>query len=306
MAGYYLLDHPNRHGPHYYTTRRGRLLAIVVHITAGLEDFDATDDHSAENTARYAATTDRAVSWHSGSDSDTAFDLLPASYTAFQCRGYNSTTYGHEISKADPDWRDAPEPWRTRTLRLAGRHLGAKARALGVPIRKATKAELDRAIATGGAPVGFIGHAELDPERRLDPGRVSGVGDTFPWMTFLAIARGEEEDPLAVVNNQDEFVQLVQRAIKREFRSPENARQTTRQAILELSTRGGVAALRQEAGTPYSVLRQEFRELARLGAEDTELDEKLDEVLDELLAARAAELVEPEPEPLAIDEPDPA
>lgn len=190
--GYYLLDHPNPHGPHFYVTRRGTVKAIVVHITAGLEDLDATNDQSAENTARYAATTDRPVSWHSGSDSDTAFDLLPASYTAFQCRGYNSTTYGHEISKADPDWRDAPEPWRTRTIGLAGRHLGAKARQMGIPIRKATKAELDHAIATDGPPVGFIGHHVLDEGRRLDPGLVGAV-DTFPWGDFLAAASNQED-----------------------------------------------------------------------------------------------------------------
>jgi hypothetical protein len=193
--GYYLLDHPNPYGPHYYTTRRNPLLAIVVHITAGLEDLDATDDNSAEATARYAATTDRAVSWHSGSDSDTAFDLLPASYTAFQCRNYNSSTYGHEISKRDTDWRSEPEPWRTRTLQLAGRHLGAKARALGIPLRKCTQAELDRAIANGGPPVGFIGHHTLDPTRRTDPGLVFGVGDTFPWTEFFGYAAGTTSPP---------------------------------------------------------------------------------------------------------------
>jgi hypothetical protein len=190
-VGYYLLDHPNPHGPHYYTTRRNPLLAIVVHITAGLEDLDATDDQSAEATARYAATTDRAVSWHSGSDSDTVLDLLPASYTAFQCRGYNSSTYGHEISKADTDWRDAPEPWRTRTLQLAGAKLGDLARAHRIPIRRCTKAELDRAIANGGPPVGFIAHAALDPTRRTDPGLV-GTVDTFPWADLLAYAQEDD------------------------------------------------------------------------------------------------------------------
>lgn len=35
-----LLANPNRH---YYTTRRGRILGIVLHITAGLEDFTPPD-----------------------------------------------------------------------------------------------------------------------------------------------------------------------------------------------------------------------------------------------------------------------
>jgi hypothetical protein len=184
--GFYLIDNPNPNGPHYYTTRRGRVLAIVVHITAGLEDLDATDDNSAEATAQYAATTDRKVSWHSGSDADTAFDLLPDSYTAWQCQGYNSTTYGHEINKRHTDWRDMPEPWCTRTLALAARHLAQKAAVLGVPLRHASKAELDRAIAGGGDPVGFVSHWQLDPDRRSDPGLVRDV-DTFPWDEFFAL-----------------------------------------------------------------------------------------------------------------------
>jgi hypothetical protein len=204
--GYYLLDHANPHGPHYYTTRRNPLLAIVVHITAGLEDLDATDDQSAEATARYAATTDRAVSWHSGSDSDTVLGLLPASYTAFQCRGYNSSTYGHEISKADTDWRDAPEPWRTRTLRLAGAKLGDVARANRVPIRRCTKAELDRAIANGGPPVGFIAHATLDPTRRTDPGLVGNL-DTFPWADLFTYAQ-EDDMPLTTAD-----IPIIKRAV---------------------------------------------------------------------------------------------
>lgn len=184
---YYLLDHRNPHGDHFYTTRRGRILAIVVHITAGLEDLDATDDHSAENTARYAATTDRPVSWHSGSDADSVVNLLPATYTAFHVRGYNSTTYGHEISKATTDWRNMPPTWFARTLANAARHLRGVADAYDVPLRKATRGDLDRAITNGGPPVGFISHAELDPDRRTDPGVVRNVGDTFPWSRFLAL-----------------------------------------------------------------------------------------------------------------------
>jgi len=193
-VGFYLLDSPNPNGDHFYTSRRGRVLAIVVHITAGLEDLDATDDMSAEQTARYAATTDRAVSWHSGSDADSALDLLPDSYTAFQCQGYNSTTYGHEISKRHTDWRWMTEPWRTRTLTVAARHLAPKAAVLGVPRRHATRVELDRAIASNGDPVGFVGHWELDPARRFDPGLV-GTLDTFPWTEFFALMGATDHIP---------------------------------------------------------------------------------------------------------------
>jgi len=279
--GYYLLDHPNPHGPHYHTTRRGRVLAIVVHITAGLEDLDATDDHSAENTARYAATTDRQVSWHSGSDSDSALDLLPAGYTAFHCVGYNSTTYGHEISKADPDWRNAPEPWRTRTLTQAARHLGAKARQLGIPIRKATKADLDHAIATGGQPVGFISHAELDPARRRDPGLVPGVGDTFPWNEFLAIARGEEADDMGAVEQRQiaTLTELCRRImiLVRDVVHPlvVDVRTQVRNDVQQANTVAGVDTALSPERKAGSGARQGVRQLANLGVEDSGLDDRL-------------------------------
>jgi hypothetical protein len=188
-VGHYLLDHPNPHGDHFYRTRRGGVLAIVVHVTAGLEDLDGGDDHSAEGTAAYAASTDREVSWHSGSDTDSVVELLPAAFTAFQCVGYNSRTYGHEISKSTPDWRTVPPAWIDRTLVRAAGYLAGKAHELGIPLRHASKAELDRAIAQNGAPVGFVAHADLDPTRRRDPGYIARppAGDTFPWARFLSL-----------------------------------------------------------------------------------------------------------------------
>lgn len=205
--GYTLLDNRNPNGDHFYPSRLGIVLAIVVHVTAGLEDLDGVDDHSAENTAAYATTTDREVSWHSGSDTDSWVDLLPGSCTAWHVVSYNSRTYGHEISKQHTDWSVMPAEWVTKTLTVAARgvngHGGLRAIAeqLGIPLRKATRAELDHAIRTGGAPVGFISHAELQPKDRTDPGMVRGV-DTFPWVRFVALLQGTEEDdmPFAVPN----------------------------------------------------------------------------------------------------------
>lgn len=180
-TGYLLLDEPNPHGPHFYDSRRGSVLACVVHITAGLQGAPSGVDRSAEQTARYAATTERKVSWHSGSDRDSSVLLLPDTYTAFQCQGYNSRTIGHEISKADISWADEDPTWVTRTLEMAAVSLRPRLKALGIPIRQATRAELDRAIAEGGGPVGLIGHAALDPTRRRDPGADS------PWARFLKL-----------------------------------------------------------------------------------------------------------------------
>lgn len=188
--GYYLLDHPNPNGDHFYTTRRRPLLAQIMHITAGLQDLDGAPDLSAERTAEYAATTTREVSWHTGSDTDGWLALLPYDYTAFQCIGYNSSTAGHEISKSDTDWRDMPEWWVAATLQQAANAILPELILHDIPIRKTTKAELDAAIAAGGPPVGLLGHHELDPDRRTDPGLYQGM-QTFPWERFLTLLRSQ-------------------------------------------------------------------------------------------------------------------
>lgn len=298
----YLLEHPNRYHlggtPHFYATRRGRVLAIVVHITAGLEDLDATDDHSAEQTARYAATTDRQVSWHSGSDADSAFDLLPAGYTAFHVHGYNSHTYGHEISKAHPDWRHMPEPWRTRTLTNAAQHLAPKAAELGAPRRHATRAELDHAIATGGAPVGFIGHWELDPDRRSDPGLVRSVGDTFPWTEFFALMGADiEEDPLAAFTMDDLIAAATAGTNRAHYPGPGHGgdpNSRTLQAldrVVDHVVEGVAARLLAELNDPSSGLSEAVMSRAASGVNRAHLDpasrtsRRLDKVVADAVAA---------------------
>lgn len=187
----YLLSRKVAHGPKWYTSRRQPILAIVEHVTAGLEDLDATDDQSAEKTAAYAANTERKVSWHQGTDTDSNLVLLPDSYTAFHVAGYNSCTLGREISKRHTDWRTMPAKWVKATLGNAAPADAEWCRTHNIPVRKATRRELDAAIAlwqrTGDvAPVGFISHAELDPARRTDPGFVRSV-DTFPWHSYLEL-----------------------------------------------------------------------------------------------------------------------
>jgi hypothetical protein len=203
-VGFFLLDNPNPHGPRYYATV-ARKLAAVIHITAGLQDLDGGGDNSCEATARYAATTDRQVSWHGGSDTDTYLYLLPPRYVAWHVLNYNTATYGWEISKGHTDWRDMPAWWVEATLRRAADGLRPVLRELGIPIRKATRAELDHAIATGGPPVGLISHAELQPADRTDPGWVRGV-DTFPWARFLELLRGESPRSLVPLIGEDTVI----------------------------------------------------------------------------------------------------
>lgn len=173
MTGYYLLDHRSKPA-NWYPTRRSPLRLIVVHITAGLEDLDGPDA-SAEQTARYAATTDRAVSWHSGSDSDSFLRLLPAGYTAFHVQGYNSSSYGHEISKASTKWAGMSKAWTDRTLANTAAALAPIVRDYRIPLRRLSKAQVD------GGQSGFAAHADLDPSRRSDPGK------DFSWDRLFAL-----------------------------------------------------------------------------------------------------------------------
>lgn len=217
MAGYYLLNNRDR-DPKWYTSRRGRLVGIVVHCTAGLDIADevrraggdwAGVDRSAERTAEWCASSDTASSWHSGSDWDSVLDLLPASHVAWHCRGYNTHTYGHEISKADMSWGDEHEAWVAPTLRHAAGRLRRVAAAAGIPVRKISRAQLDRAIAAEDPSMGgFVGHRELDPSRRTDPGA------DFPWSRFLTLVRRgtppEPEDDMPL--NKDDLDKVERRA----------------------------------------------------------------------------------------------
>ena len=178
--GYYLLDNRGSREKNWYSTRRSSLRVIVMHITAGLEDLDTVNDHSAENTARYAATvTDRLVSWHAGADADSYLDLLPASYTAFHCRGYNSSTWGLEISKRNVKWAGMDPKWVEKTLRNAARAVVPVVRDYGIPLHLLSKAQVD------AGQKGFTAHAFLDPSRRSDPGA------DFPWNRFFQMVREE-------------------------------------------------------------------------------------------------------------------
>lgn len=177
-TGFFLLDNAVSHKPKWYTSRQSPLRVIVVHITAGLQGAPSAADTSAEATARYCANTDRKVSWHSGSDTDSHLKLLPASYTAFHCAGANSYSYGHEISKRTTDWTHSDPEWVARTLTHAALAVGPVAKEYGIPLIRQSKAAVEN-----GAK-GFVAHSDMDPTRRSDPGK------DFPWGRFFDLMAG--------------------------------------------------------------------------------------------------------------------
>lgn len=173
---YPLLSNPNRH---YYTSRNGRILGIVLHVTAGLEDF-TPPDNGAEATVKYGQGNTRAASWHGIVDSDSIIDCLPDGYTAFHVVGYNSRTLGLEIANRDAKWGTKPAWWVDSTLRNAAAWCRPRVKKYGLPIQLASKGQVDSAL-RAGRPFGFSYHYYLDPRNRIDPGK------DFPWTKFRAL-----------------------------------------------------------------------------------------------------------------------
>ena len=179
--GFYLLDNPNPYGDHFYRSRVSTLRVIVLHITAGLEDIDLIGpDASAEQTARYCATTDREVSWHAGADSDSHLHLLPPAYTAWHASDYNSLSWGLEISKRDTSWSDEPKAWVEATLKNAAAACRPIAKGYNIPHQLLTRAQVDDGMS------GFTYHMWLDPTRRSDPGA------DFPIDRFFELLREDD------------------------------------------------------------------------------------------------------------------
>ena len=189
-ANYPLLDNS-----HYHPTRQGKTpLFCGMHVTAGIDDFDGNDG-SAEAAILYGRTTPRPASWWAIVDSDTARDCLPDEYTAFlqgvpdSGYSYNREGWGIEIGARGTDWTSKPAAWVEATLRNAARVIAPRAVRYGWKIKHVTLSEL-QADLRAGRPSGFIGHAELTPSTRSDPGWV-GRRDTFPWEQLLSYVHEE-------------------------------------------------------------------------------------------------------------------
>lgn len=160
---YYLLEHGNPHGPHYYRSRKAPVTIGVLHTAENLPDWKGPDT-GAERIASYAATTDVQVSWHESTDSDSHIAMLPLDHTAFHVRGYNSRSVGLEHATRARSWGEAPPDWVEGVLSQTAAAIARWVDAYDLPLRMLTRAQVDAGMK------GFIGHNRLDPSRRSDPG----------------------------------------------------------------------------------------------------------------------------------------
>jgi hypothetical protein len=76
----------------------------------------------------------------------------------------------------------------------------------------------------------------------------------YAWRT-AGFPRPQEDD---LPYSEEQIIELVQRGIRREFRDPDNRRQTPRQAILELSHRGSDASRNQQYSASHTVVREQL------------------------------------------------
>lgn len=183
-TGYYLLDHPNPNGNKFYASRSKTVKYIVIHTAENLPDLQPPD-LGAEAVARYLGTTARDASCHECVDSDSFVRMLPDTYTAWHARGANADGWGLEICSQAGKWDDLPASYRDILYRMAANRARRAALALNVPLKRTNF----------GGPAGFLGHRDIDPTRRSDP------GTGFDWTYFLRLVNLADVGVTAPVNN---------------------------------------------------------------------------------------------------------
>ena len=177
---YYLLDNENTHGKlrkdgrhgWFYPSRRKKIKGIVIHTAEGAP---------AENVAKYFTINSRPASAHAVVDETQIINLLPDDYTAFHVRGHNSSTLGLEIAYWAHKWGENLQ-LEDLILYNAAKWCRTKIAEYDIPL---TRLSLD---SWSKGKKGFLAHADLDPNRRTDP------GVEFNWEKFLSYIDGEKPE----------------------------------------------------------------------------------------------------------------
>lgn len=150
----------------------------VVHTAENATDFIGPDA-GAESVAKYFTTAARQASYHLLADADSRVQLVPWASEAWHDTRTNNWSVGGSIAIQCKDWKKLGTRGKAAVRQLAEGFAQFaewlyKTKKVIIPAKHITRSQ-----ALARKP-GFIGHGEMDPGRRSDPGR------DFDWKYFLA------------------------------------------------------------------------------------------------------------------------
>lgn len=170
----YLVEHPPARAQ-YRNPRRGAIEHIIVHVTTQKPDLVGEDGNAEKAAAFIAGRTDAAASYHQLTDRDSTIQLVPDEWEAFGARdGWNRTAL-HVSMATDTNWSAMSAAERGQYGLRCAEVCADWVRAYNIPITRGS---------TVGRTAGFYAHADVDPDRRTDPG-----WDGNDWAGFFATVR---------------------------------------------------------------------------------------------------------------------
>lgn len=190
--GVFLEDNPPARRQ-FRTPRRATVSGAIVLHTAENNTDTALPDGGAEAVASFIARrTDAPGSYHSIVDADSIVRIGKYEWEMFhEGTGGNRWSLGLSFACQASQWPTLPEAWFTGALANGAREAANMAQwvhstvGVTIPAARITVEEYRASRA------GFIGHRDLDPGRRSDP------GSEFPWDEFLAAFAAEMASPAA-------------------------------------------------------------------------------------------------------------
>ncbi|MEM7338979.1 MAG: N-acetylmuramoyl-L-alanine amidase [Actinomycetota bacterium] len=178
--GVYLEDNPPARSQFRRVRRATVTGAIVVHTAENNTDTTLPDG-GAEAVARFISRRrDAAGSYHSIVDSDSIVQLGKYEWEMFhEGTGGNRWSLGLSFACRAAQWPTLPERWFVGALRNGAKEAANMARWVEQTVGVTVPAQRISPSQYRSAQPGFVGHGELDPGRRSDP------GSQFPWEEFL-------------------------------------------------------------------------------------------------------------------------